>query len=292
LAGVLIESKRDRRRYVLPRVAIVVATALVAGLLGAPLAVAAQPLRYVALGDSSAAGPGIPNQVNAVCARSDRNWPRNLAAILGAELTDVTCSSARIPDLAGKQYGIVDPQFAALTDDTKLVTLAIGANDINLAQAFQECAIGILAPGDTCQEHFANAGGDEYARRIAATGTALGAALETIHSKSPQADVVVVGYLTYWQPGGCPPADPYAPADADYMQDTFDRLMTMLAAQAGAHDATYVDIRSPSAGHGLCAPAADRWLEGLVPSEPTVLAYHPNTAGMANAARIIAAEIA
>jgi hypothetical protein len=39
----------------------------------------------------------------------------------------------------------------------------------------------------------------------------VAAALQEVHRRSPRADVVVAGYLTYWRPGGCYPADPYHP---------------------------------------------------------------------------------
>lgn len=56
----------------------------------------------------------------------------------------------------------------------------------------------------------------QFAVRIAATAPKVAAALKEIHHRSPAARVVVVGYLTYWQHGGCYPADPYTAADADY----------------------------------------------------------------------------
>lgn len=50
---------------------------LLACLAAAP-AEASGRIRYVALGDSSAAGPLIPDQIDATCLRSDRNWPHVL----------------------------------------------------------------------------------------------------------------------------------------------------------------------------------------------------------------------
>ncbi|RSD16817.1 SGNH/GDSL hydrolase family protein [Amycolatopsis eburnea] len=262
------------------RIALVVT--LLAGLLAAPAA-AAGPLRYVALGDSSAAGPGIPAQIDATCLRSDHDWPHLLAARLGAALTDVTCSGATTADLTGRQAGVVAPQFTALRRDTGLVTLAIGANDIALGSAFVTCA---SPDGPSCEEQY----GTVFPARIAATATKIAGALAEIHRRSPAARVVVTGYLTYWRPGGCYPADPYTAADADFIQATFDRLMAMLAEQSRRHGASYVDIRGPSAGHGLCAEPAVRWLEGAVPASPAY-PYHPNAAGMAAAAGIIGARL-
>lgn len=265
----------------------VLAAITVAGLTAAP-ASASEPIRYVALGDSSAAGPLIPNQIDLPCTRSDRNWPRAVAARIGATLTDVTCSGAKTTDLAGRQFGFVAPQYAALRPDTDLVTLAIGANDIGLGAVVPSCTNPLPDPGVlSCRERYTRGGTDQLAARIDATAPKIAAALEEIHRRSPDAQVVVVGYLTYWRPGGCHPLDPIPATDADYLQATFDRLMTMLAEQAAAHDASYVDIRTPSADRGLCAPPAQRWVEGLLPASPA-FPYHPNAAGMAAAGEIIA----
>lgn len=270
--------------------AIVLAAVSSVGIIAVPAA-ANVPLRYVALGDSSAAGPLIPNQIDATCLRSDHDWPHDLAGLLGATLTDVTCSGATTADLTGSQAGVVAPQFDALRPDTDLVTIAIAANDIDLGSAFVACASTTPVPvSPTCQQRYTVNGVDQYEARIQAVAPKMASALTEIHRRSPHAKVVVVGYLTYWRRGGCYPADPFAPADANYIQDTFDRLMTMLAHQAAAHGATYVDIRRPSAAHGLCEPPANRWLEGAVPVAPAY-PYHPNAVGMANAAAIIAAAL-
>src|SRR5690242_15728404 len=46
--------------------------------------------RYVALGSSFAAGPGIPAQLGGLCARSDHNYPHLLAARLHLDVDDVS----------------------------------------------------------------------------------------------------------------------------------------------------------------------------------------------------------
>jgi lysophospholipase L1-like esterase len=270
------------------RVLGVVAAAIAAAIAGVAPALADEPIRYVALGDSSAAGPLVPNQIDLPCTRSDHNWPHVVAARIGAILTDVTCSGAKTTDLGGRQFGFVAPQYDALRPDTDLVTLAIGANDIDMGTVVPTCVSLLADPiRPTCEERFTRGGGDELADRVEATAPKVAAALVEIHRRAPEAEVLVVGYLTYWRPGGCHPVDPIPPTDADYLQATFDRLMTMLAEQAGAHDAGYVDIRTPSADRGLCAAPGERWLEGLVPTAPT-FPYHPNARGMAGAGLVVA----
>ncbi|MEU4222042.1 SGNH/GDSL hydrolase family protein [Actinoplanes sp. NPDC026623] len=253
---------------------------------GSP-ATAREPLRYVALGDSSVAGPGIPNEIDATCLRSDHDWPHVLAGRLGAALTDVSCSGATMTHLTGRQFETVPPQFDALRPGTGLVTLAIGANDIKTYEAFVQCAHVSPEPqGATCRERFTVGGADRFAARVQALAGTTASSLAEIHRRSPRAHVVVTGYLTYWRPGGCYPGDPYFPGDADYIRSRMDLLVTMLARVSAANRATYVDLRGPSAGHGLCEAPARRWVEGAVPVSPAY-AYHPNAQGMAAVAAIM-----
>ncbi|MFF3270598.1 SGNH/GDSL hydrolase family protein [Streptomyces chrestomyceticus] len=275
----------------------VVAAAAALAALGAPVAtadpVSVRKPHYVALGDSSAAGPLIPVQTHLPCLRSNRNWPAVAAARLGADLTDVTCSGATTKDLAGRQLVLVPPQLDALRRDTDLVTLAVGANDISLGTALPSCVR--LHPrsaglGRTCESVYTAGGRDRLAERITRTAPKITAALGQIHRRSPHAKVYVVSYGTYFQPGGCWPREPIWPGDADYLQNTFDRLHTMLAERAAAGGAGFVDLRTPSARHGVCAAPGERWTEGLLPGSAAA-PYHPNGTGMAHAGATVAETI-
>src|SRR5690606_30751418 len=112
------------------------------------------PLDYVALGDSAAAGPLIPDQdPNLACLRSDRNYPAVVAEALGADLTDVTCSGARLSDLSERQYGLLPPQYRALDEETDLVTITIGGNDVDLVTRALTCLNFKPEPyGISCEE--------------------------------------------------------------------------------------------------------------------------------------------
>jgi len=273
------------------RTAAVAAAVLLGSGLPAGQAAASDPLEYVALGDSSAAGPLIPPQIDAACLRSSNNWPHAVATALGAQLTDVTCSGAKLADLTGQQFGFVAPQFNALTSHTDVVTLAITANDIDMGTLVPSCINPLPQPlGSSCKDRMTSGGVDQMAARIDTVGPKLGAALDEIHRRSPAATVYVVGYGTYFSAGGCWPTDPIWARDADYIQATFDRLMSMMKTQAAAHGASYIDIRTPSASHGICAAIDKKWMEGVVPTSPTA-PYHPNAAGMAASGRVVAAAI-
>lgn len=273
------------------RLTVLGAVLLTLGAVAPAAAAEADTVEYVALGDSSAAGPLIPHQIDLACLRSDRNWPHVVAERLGAELTDVTCSGATTGDLSGRQFGFVPPQYAALSPDTDLVTLAIGANDIQMGVVVPSCVrLGPEGTAPTCRSGYTAGGTDQLAERIAATAPKIAAALDEIGRRSPYAEVLVVGYATYFQPGGCWPREPFWAGDADYVQGTFDRLHRMLAEQARRHGARYVDIRTPSAAHGVCASVAEKWMEGATVTSPAA-PYHPNAKGMTASGATVAAAV-
>jgi lysophospholipase L1-like esterase len=263
---------------------------LVAGLVSGPAVARADgALEYVALGDSSAAGPLIPPQIDVACLRSGVNYPHVAAEELGARLRDVTCSGAVIPDFSGKQFGFVPPQYDALSPTTDLVTVAIGGNDTGLVAAALSC-INLLPPpaGASCKERFTAGGTDQLAERIDATAVPFGQALDRIRQLAPNARILVTGYGTYVRPNGCYPQIPVWAVDANYLQATIDRLNAMLATQSAAHGAHYVDLRTPSIGHDACAPITDRWLEGLVPTSAAA-PLHPSARGMQAFGQLVAA---
>ncbi|HEX2262154.1 MAG TPA: SGNH/GDSL hydrolase family protein, partial [Pseudonocardiaceae bacterium] len=132
------------------------------------------PQRYVALGDSYAAGPEIPVQrFDPVgCRRSTSNYPSLVAAALGiSDFTDVSCSGAQTENMTDPQrvpLGINPPQFNALAPDTDLVTLTISGNDIGFSDIFVTCArLSSTDPlGNPCERQATASGTDIYAQRI------------------------------------------------------------------------------------------------------------------------------
>ncbi|MGW0662359.1 SGNH/GDSL hydrolase family protein [Streptodolium elevatio] len=270
---------------------------LVAGTGAASASAASAQARqvYVALGDSMASGPLIPNITGPVaCGRSTNNYAHELAASLGVdELRDVTCSGADTKDmtqpqslsLLGVDMGTAPPQFDALSADTTLVTLTIGGNDAGLVGIAEDC-VQLNPFGATCKSRYTAGGVDQVAARVDSVGPKLAAVLDGIHAKSPNARVVVTGYGLYIKPGGCWPVQPVLPTDADYLQANVDRLNSVIATQSAAHGAEYVDVRTPSAGHDICRSASTRWIEGFVPTN-LAAPLHPNQRGEENYALII-----
>lgn len=132
---------------------------------------------------------------------------------------------------------------------------------------------------------------DQIGARIEAAAPRIGAAVDGIKTRSPQARVLLTGYGLYIKPGGCWPIQPWLGPDADYLQSKVDQLNQVISDQATAHGAEYVDVRGPSLGHDACQSSSVRWVEGLVPSHPAA-PLHPNAQGEAAYADIIGGQIA
>ena len=253
---------------------------------------------YVALGDSFAAGPLVPNTVHLGCMRSDHNYPRLLGARLGVStLRDVTCSGADTRDLTspqplsflGEDLPPAPPQLDALSADTTLVTITIGGNDTGLIGVAESC-VNVLPFQTPCVRRYVTGGVDQIAARIDAFAPAMAAAVQGIRARAPMARIVVTGYGLYIQRNGCWPAVPVYPADANWLQGLVDRLNGVIRAQALANGAEYVDLRTPSAGHDACRSAGSKWIEGFVPVN-VAAPLHPNARGEAAYAQIIGDQI-
>ena len=89
--------------------------------------------RYVALGSSMAAGPGIrPGAAGAPwgSGRSARNYAHLVADRLNLDLADVTFSGATTAHVLTDRQRGAPPQIAALDGSESLVTVTVGGNDV------------------------------------------------------------------------------------------------------------------------------------------------------------------
>jgi lysophospholipase L1-like esterase len=241
---------------------------------------------YVALGDSYTAGPLIPlQQPNPLgCLRSDHDYPSVIAAALGVStFRDASCSGATTDNMTAPQNvtpGPNPPQFDRLDAQTQLVTVGIGGNDIGFEQIAATCATASPA-GTPCHDHYVVNGDDQLSDRIVATAPKVAAVLQGIHARSPIAEVVVVDYLAILPKTGfgCWPQVPFAYGDVPYLRAKEHQLNAMLAQQAAANGARFVDAYTFSIGHDACDPPCLRWVEPAAPSSPAA-PLHPNAVGM------------
>jgi lysophospholipase L1-like esterase len=253
---------------------------------------------YVALGDSYTSAPLVPNQHGEPidCGRSDHNYPSLVAGALQAgTFVDVSCGSAETKHMTQPQTGLPlggtnPPQFNALRADATLVTVGIGGNDAGLVGVAEKCAeMGALDPmGTSCRDYWAPGGNDQVAARIDATAPKIAGVLEGIHQRSPGARVAIVGYPDVLPDNGasCWPMVPLSPDDIRYIDSLLVRINSMIAGQAAANNATFVDTYADSGGHDVCKLPPERWFEGIVPTEPAY-PMHPNAQGEASMARSV-----
>ncbi|WP_246842917.1 SGNH/GDSL hydrolase family protein [Allokutzneria sp. NRRL B-24872] len=254
---------------------------------------AREPLNYVALGDSAAAGPLIPNQdINLLCLRSNNNYPAIAAKSLGAKLTDVSCSGATTSDLTNRRFGVLAPQLDSLSTTTGLVTVTIGANDSGLFTHALSCINLLPEPiGFSCADRLTAGGRDTIGEAVDAWAPKFGAALDEIRRRAPNAKVLVTGYGTYVRPNGCFPVQPVWARDANYLQRIMNKISSTARENALARGMRFVDFAAVTVGHDICAAPKDRYLEGLVPTH-IAAPLHPNAQGMAAFANAVVAAAA
>ncbi|MEU1199928.1 SGNH/GDSL hydrolase family protein [Streptomyces sp. NPDC005813] len=237
---------------------------------------------YVALGDSYASAPLVPDQSDATCLRSDHNYPSLVAHSVGATLTDVSCAGATTAHMASAQ-GAVPAQLDALDRGTDLVTVTVGGNDIGFSTVLGTCAqLSATDPaGAPCRTHFTGTGSDTITESIEQTAPKVAQVIRGIRHRAPHARVVVVGYPDLFPDNGvgCTSAKvPLAAGDFSYLRDKEKELNGMLARQARRGGAEYVNTYAPTVGHDLCQPTGNRWIETFAPETPAA-PVHPNAAG-------------
>jgi lysophospholipase L1-like esterase len=242
-------------------------------------------LPYVAMGDSYSAGSGIlPLDPNAslLCVRSTSNYPHDIAAATGAQLTDVTCGGAETKDFAGSQWPGVAPQLDALGSGTKLVTMTIGGNDsgtfIDAILACGSAGAVTLGFGHPCASLYGSTFDDTV---DSTTYPALVDALSAVRAKAPNARVAILGYPWIMPAAavpGCFAKMPIASGDVPYLRDLQTHLNDAARRAAAATGATYVDMSAVSEGHDACEPLGTRWIEPVL-FGTNFVPVHPNALG-------------
>jgi lysophospholipase L1-like esterase len=294
---------RSGQAGVIRRVACLVPGIATAALIAGaciPPSVSAGTSRYASLGDSYTAGPLILRRVGspAGCLRSSHNYPSLVAAAIGpSSFRDISCQGADTTSMTGPEsvpLGTNPPQFRALTGRTSLVTLQIGGNNINFISIVINCTVRSFTDpfGSPCKGHYTSGGTDQLARAVTRTAPKVAKVLKGIHHRAPSARVLLVGYpvILPARGTGCWPLVPIAHGDVSYLRRIELKLNKMLATEAAAHGATYVDTYAASIGHDVCQPPGKKWVEGLVPTSPAA-PFHPNALGEKGMARQVIAAV-
>lgn len=243
---------------------------------------------YAALGDSVAAGAGLPAMGGAsaedmACGRSSAAYPHVISNTLGLHLAHIACGGALASDLYGSQTvgsTSLAPQIdAAFANGTpKLITLTVGANDLGWSAAVSQCYHG----GDcgTATQTAMLTAARVYMQ------LKLGWALWQIDQKSnfhmPQ--VVITSYFapfntsadapTCADNAGLTTAKMQWLNDQESMLDQAIQTVTLVS-----HMAQYAHVNF--AGHELCS--AKPWIQGLQEKAP----FHPTAEGQQAIAKTI-----
>lgn len=261
---------------------------------------ATSALNYVSLGDSYTAGPLIPDLTGspAGCARSTHSYPFLVAAAdSAASFTDASCQGADTSNMTHSEsvpLGSNPPQDNALSSSTTLVTLQIGGNDINFSNIIINCTtLSLTDPfGAPCKKHYTSGGKDRLKEAIEAMAPKVAADLQGIHADAPNARVLLVGYPVILPNSGdgCWPVVPIAYGDVPYLRGVEQELNAMLATEAAANNATFVDTYTASIGHDACQPTGVKWVEGLIPTS-LAAPFHPNALGEKSMAQQVLAAL-
>jgi len=142
-----------------------------------------QPLtkstRYVALGDSFAAGMGGGGETGK-CRSSAASYPSVFTRESGVDLVvNAACSGATTSDLLRNQ-------LIALDDRTDLVTVSIGGNDLGVAAIASDCAAGKAA---SCRSQLTSA-----LSLLNVLPDRLATVYDAIVQAAPNARIAVTGY--------------------------------------------------------------------------------------------------
>lgn len=236
--------------------------------------------RYVALGDSFTAGPGIVpiEKASGLCIRSLKNYPRLVAASINARsFADVSCSGATTDDVL--RSGLDTAQLDAVTSDTGLVTIGIGGNDSGLFAALSRAC---TTDSTSCSAYLR----DSLPSVLRSTSAHVVSTLRAVEDKAPDAQVLLVGYLRIAPDSGTCAELGGSALDAAGVAEGERSIDAMLAAAARTAGTTYVSMSTASEGHDACA-GEDAWTNGLQPVEDDGITLHPREAGM----RAVAAQV-
>lgn len=245
--------------------------------------------RYVALGSSMAAGPGItPRTAGSprAAGRSARNYPHLVARALGLDLVDATYSGATTAHVLTDSQRGAPPQIEVLDGTETLVTVTIGGNDVGyvpllFAASLPRWTRSVPLLGGRIRDLLDPAARDRALTDVAEALVTVG---ETVRRRAPQATVLFVDYLTLLPPVG--PAPPLADPDVALGRRVAASLKRATAAAAEATAAGLVRAAEASTEHHAWSAVPWTTRPGLpIPRRPAPL--HPNAQGMQAVADLV-----
>lgn len=239
--------------------------------------------RYAALGDSVAAGLGLPagsytTPRDIQCGRSVQGYPTSVAAKLHMQLINVTCSGATVGDLFTQQR-VDGPNITAQLDiafaqgTPGLISITAGANDVHWRQFIQACYVA------DCTAAGYDAAAHAY---LSAMRVKLAVALADIYRRAQgqPPTVVITGYYTPLSMSCASQQSTLTAAEITWLSSQTAALNT--AIQRIAYAYPFVRYAPVSfSGHDLCS--AQPWVQTAAAAAP----FHPTAAGQQAIAKAV-----
>ncbi|TPG29876.1 SGNH/GDSL hydrolase family protein [Mycolicibacterium hodleri] len=249
--------------------------------------------RYVALGSSMAAGPGIRPRADSPtgAGRSAVNYAHLVADRLSYDLADVTFSGATTANLLSERQRGTPPQIEALDGTESLVTVTIGGNDVGyvpllFAAGLPRWTRSLPLLGRRLGDLLDPTALD---RALVAVEESLRNVGREVRQRAPRATVLFVDYLTLLPPAGTPasPLNGLDTALGRRVADTLERLTGDAASDTGCGW-----VRAAAASREHHAWSSDPWTTKFgLPVPGRVAPLHPNAAGMRAVADLIVARL-
>jgi lysophospholipase L1-like esterase len=250
--------------------------------------------RYVAMGSSFAAGPGLGQRAPGSpprAGRSTANYAGLLASELGLRLTDVSYSGAVTADILSRRADGWPAQLDAVTEDTKLVTMTCGGNDVGYVKRLLLSSLpwplGSL-PGIRRRAHFL-ASTELIEERFAEVSSNMLQIAAGVSHRAPGCQLAFVDYLTILPPHRGTPTGALPPEIAEWGRGVAHRLTDVARKAAGRSGCIFVPAGDLSVDHH--AWSAVPWTRHFSLTRRGGPPYHPNAAGMAAVADMIAAAL-
>jgi hypothetical protein len=250
--------------------------------------------------------PGDPNTPvgqRADTFRADTDY--HLLACSGAVVSNITSNVQRTNGQFG-ELGQIDKGY--LDDNTTLVTLSVGGNDIGFADIISTCVTQ-----SQCR-HVVASGGSQTLEEVTTSkiNTSLPSSLSTllqeIHAAAPNAEIALVGYPPIFAQGGnCAFVPDLNSAWLNDVAADLNSSLATIVSSAGSH-VTFTDPTPYFADRNVCSavPAVHGFVLELTPGDRPLItgewgipyniasqqSFHPNNAGTDLYASALSAQLA
>lgn len=249
-------------------------------------------LKYAALGDSVAAGVGLPaarastSDTNVQCGRSSQAYPKYVARQQSYRLVFAACSGAMAGDLVTKQ-AVPGPNITAQLDTAfatgrpDIITITAGANDVHWEEFIETCR------RTNCNTTMATLAFDSLVLKYKTVARAASASIY-LRSNGTPPQVLITGYYQLGNAACLASIDPanITPDEVAWFIAQTDKLNAAIAEVAS--ETTYTKyVPLDFTGRGICSSRERRYVQNLGDAAP----FHPTARGQAAIARAISANL-